>query len=326
MIDSTLSDWEAEKKRLAAGFGRSLGSLTSPAPVPPFRAASAAAAGPSPYRAGAAADRMAPADPSAARRAAYLDVVKSINKQRAAGAELPSVAGFAQAAADSGAPEGVATFWQAVASTAGGRKGVQRQLVAGAKKHLEELHVRYLLACIRSAEPQTAALGGAPGNLARVRAFLRATRTENIPLDFDAQGGGAAVDTTWQQVFFCLRSGFHKEAVEVAQGATGHSGAGSAELAAALGEWVASGGAGVSAATALRVSEDAGRVLRNPAAVARHFRLLVSAIVSVRACCRLEPLDASLSTSLTRPLVVCSLRSPHTPHAPSPRPPPPISG
>lgn len=54
MIDSTLSDWDAEKKRLAAGFGRSLGSLTSPAPVPPFRGASAGAAGPSPYRRAAA--------------------------------------------------------------------------------------------------------------------------------------------------------------------------------------------------------------------------------------------------------------------------------
>lgn len=117
--------------------------------------------------------------------------------------------------------------------------------------------------------------------MARVRAFLRVTRTEALPLDFDAAGGsgGGSVDTTWQQVFFSLRSGFQKEAVEVAQLAGGHGAASSAELASALAEWVRSGGS-VSAATAIRVSEDASRVLRNPAAVGRHYRLLVSAIVA----------------------------------------------
>lgn len=127
--------------------------------------------------AGLAGDRLAPADPSAARRAAYLEVVKAINKQRAAGAELPTVGGFAQAAAEAGAPEGVATFWQAVASTVGGRKGAQSELVAGAKKHLEELHVRYLINVIRSAEPQTAALGGAPGAVLSSLASSRSRRS-----------------------------------------------------------------------------------------------------------------------------------------------------
>ena len=59
-----------------------------------------------------------------------------------------------------------------------------------------------------------AALGGDPTRLGEVKAFLR-VRERDATLDFDAPSGGAVVDTSWQRVFLCLRSGYHQEAVKV---------------------------------------------------------------------------------------------------------------
>lgn len=57
-----------------------------------------------------------------------------------------------------------------------------------------------------------ASLGGAPTRQSQVQAFLRIREKDAGPLDFDSPGG---VDTTWHRIYLCLRSGFHKEAVEV---------------------------------------------------------------------------------------------------------------
>ena len=55
-------------------------------------------------------------------------------------------------------------------------------------------------------------LGGAPSRKAEIYAFLRLRQKDAAPLDFDSPSG---LDTTWQRIFFCLRSGYYQEAVEV---------------------------------------------------------------------------------------------------------------
>ena len=64
------------------------------------------------------------------------------------------------------------------------------------------------------AATRQAALGGDPTRLGEVKAFLR-VRERDAALDFDAPSGGPVVDTSWQRVFLCLRSGYHQEAVKV---------------------------------------------------------------------------------------------------------------
>lgn len=54
-----------------------------------------------------------------------------------------------------------------------------------------------------------------PSRKGQVCAFLRLKEKDVGPLDFDAPGG---LDTTWHRVFFCLRSGFQAEALEVSVG------------------------------------------------------------------------------------------------------------
>ncbi len=68
----------------------------------------------------------------------------------------------------------------------------------------------------RAAAPQ-AALGGDPTRLGEVKAYLR-VRERDAALDFDAPGGGG-VDTSWQRVFLCLRSGFGQEALQARRAA-----------------------------------------------------------------------------------------------------------
>lgn len=74
-------------------------------------------------------------------------------------------------------------------------------MLAGARAHLEAGHAQYLLDVIHS-HPAQAALGGSPGRLPRVHAFLRVRLRGQGDLDFDRHAAGArpGIDTTWQQV------------------------------------------------------------------------------------------------------------------------------
>ena len=57
---------------------------------------------------------------------------------------------------------------------------------------------------------------GSKGILAKIKAFLRVKYSDR-QLDFD----GCHFDTAWYQIFYCLRSGFYSEAVDVAESAQG---------------------------------------------------------------------------------------------------------
>ena len=59
-----------------------------------------------------------------------------------------------------------------------------------------------------------ARLGGEPTRMAQIQAFLRLRMADAGLLDFDTQGGGGT-DTTWPTIFYCLRCGYHSEALQV---------------------------------------------------------------------------------------------------------------
>ncbi|XP_010279553.1 PREDICTED: nuclear pore complex protein NUP93A-like isoform X2 [Nelumbo nucifera] len=130
-------------------------------------------------------------------------------------------------------------------------------LVIGAKRHLEWGHEKYIMDTIQS-HPAQAALGGAVGNLQKVRAFLRIRLREYGVLDFDAGDARRQppLDTTWQQIYFCLRTGYYDEAKNVAL-----SSRVSHQFAHQLAEWISTGGM-VSPETAAAASEECEKMLR----------------------------------------------------------------
>ncbi|OAY82065.1 Nuclear pore complex protein NUP93A [Ananas comosus] len=125
-----------------------------------------------------------------------------------------------------------------------------------------------------------AALGGAVGNLQKVRAFLRVRLRDYGVLDFDATDvrRQPPVDTTWQQIYFCLRTGYYDEARSVAQ--SSHV---AQHFAPQLAEWISTGGA-VSPETAISASEECEKMLRMGDRAGRpgydRKRLLLYAIIS----------------------------------------------
>ncbi|KAI3935522.1 hypothetical protein MKW92_008632 [Papaver armeniacum] len=152
-------------------------------------------------------------------------------------------------------------------------------LVIGARRHLERGHEKYILDTIQS-HPAQAALGGVVGNLQKIRAFLRVRLREYGVLDFDASDARRQppVDTTWQQIYFCLRTGYYDEARNVAL-----SSRVSHQFAAQLAEWISTGGM-VSQETAAAATEECEKMLRMGDRIGRPAydkkKLLLYAIIS----------------------------------------------
>jgi nuclear pore complex protein Nup93 len=132
-------------------------------------------------------------------------------------------------------------------------------MIAGARRHLEAGHEKYILDIIQS-HPALAALGGSTGNLQRIRAFLRVRlRDQGAILDFDATDlrRQPPLDTTWHQIYYCLRSGYYDEANLVARQSRV-----SRTFAPQLAEWIANRGS-VSPSTAAAVAEECERMVRS---------------------------------------------------------------
>ncbi|KAI3862704.1 hypothetical protein MKX03_001996 [Papaver bracteatum] len=125
-----------------------------------------------------------------------------------------------------------------------------------------------------------AALGGVVGNLQKIRAFLQIRLREYGVLDFDANDARMQppVDTTWQQIYFCLRTGYYDEARNVAL-----SSRASHQFAAQLAEWIYTGGM-VSQETAAAATEECEKILRMGDRIGRPAydkkKLLLYAIIS----------------------------------------------
>nr|XP_011467609.1 PREDICTED: nuclear pore complex protein NUP93A-like isoform X2 [Fragaria vesca subsp. vesca] len=163
----------------------------------------------------------------------------------------------------------------------------EMSLVLGAKRFLEWRHSKYMMGriseypvlvlnlclfvCFRYSTYITAivirgllltslqaALGGEVVNMQQIRAFLRVHLKDYGLLDFDASdvSNPPPVDTTWQQIYFCLRSGYNDEARTVAASSNA-----SQEFAPPLNEWITSGGR-VSPETSARASYELDMMLR----------------------------------------------------------------
>ncbi|ONK76363.1 uncharacterized protein A4U43_C03F26910 [Asparagus officinalis] len=220
--------------------------------------------------AGPSSMETVPSKPIVEKKASvYAETVKNFNDARGRG--LP----FKPATAFRGAYEGLGLdvsggksvsmqkIWHLIQMLVGEDSTVQRNisrkmaLVIGARRHLEWGHEKYILDTIQS-HPAQAALGGAVGNLQKIRAFLRVRLRDHGVLDFDASDARRQppIDTTWQQIYYCLRTGYYDEARNVAQSSrVAH------QFAPQLSEWISTGGM-VSPETAAAASEECEKLLR----------------------------------------------------------------
>uniref|UniRef100_A0A2P2K6I4 Nuclear pore protein n=2 Tax=Rhizophora mucronata TaxID=61149 RepID=A0A2P2K6I4_RHIMU len=200
---------------------------------------------------------------------AYSAVVKNLNNARERGLAFKPATAFKGAyeslglETSSGKSVNMQKIWHLIQTLMGENSTTQWKLsrkmllVIGARRHLEWGHEKYMLDMIQSHLAQ-ASLGGAVGNLQRVRAFLRVRLRDYGVLDFDASDTRRQppVDTTWQQIYFCLRTGYYDEARNVAL-----SSRASHQFALLLTEWINTGGM-VSAEIASTASEECEKMLR----------------------------------------------------------------
>lgn len=221
----------------------------------------------------------------------YAEVVKTLNEARGRGSPYKPASAFRVAYESLGLDHSgtksvtVQKFWHLIQMMVGEDSNFPRNLsrkmllVIGARRHLEWGHEKYIMETIQS-HPAQAALGGAVGNLQKIRAFLRVRLRDHGLLDFDASDvrRQPPIDTTWQQIYFCLRTGFYGEARDVAQSSrVAH------QFAPQLAEWITTGGM-VSPETASAASEECEKLLRIGDRVGRpgydRKKLLLYAIIS----------------------------------------------
>ncbi|KAF5750235.1 Nucleoporin interacting component (Nup93/Nic96-like) family protein isoform 1 [Tripterygium wilfordii] len=225
------------------------------------------------------------------KASAYGEVVKNLNNSRERGLPFKPATAFKSAyetlgpEASGGKSVNMQKIWHLIQTLIGEDSTIQRgvsrkmSLIIGARRHLEWGHEKYIMDTIQS-HPAQAALGGAVGNLQRVRAFLRIRLRDYGVLDFDAGDARRQppVDTTWQQIYFCLRTGYYEEARNVAL-----SSRASQQFAHLLTEWINTGGM-VPAEIGAAASEECEKMLRMGDRVGRASydkkKLLLYAIIS----------------------------------------------
>ncbi|XP_050382539.1 nuclear pore complex protein NUP93A-like [Argentina anserina] len=203
------------------------------------------------------------------KASAYADVVKNLNNARQRGLPFKPATAFKGAYeslglhSSGGKSVNMQKIWHLLQTLLNEDMNIQRNvskrmsLVIGARRHLEWGHEKYIMDTIQS-HPAQAALGGVVGNLQRVRAFLRIRLRDYGVLDFDAIDARRQppVDTTWQQIYFCMRTGYYDEARSVALTSRASS-----HFAPLLTEWINTGGM-VPAEIATAASEECEKILR----------------------------------------------------------------
>ncbi|KAL9674528.1 hypothetical protein QQ045_030800 [Rhodiola kirilowii] len=221
----------------------------------------------------------------------YSEVVKNLNNARERGIQFKPASAFRSAYESLGLQSSIGKsvsmqkIWHLVQALLGEDsiipRGVSKQfsLVIGARHHLELGHEKYIMDTIHG-HPTQAALGGIVGNLQKVRAFLRIRLRDYGVLDFDAGDvrRQPPLDTTWQQMYFCLRTGYYDEAKQVAM-----SSRVSHQFAPQLNEWISTGGM-VSSEVAATASEECEKMFRMGDRAGRSAydkkKLLLYAIIS----------------------------------------------
>lgn len=221
----------------------------------------------------------------------YAETVKILNEARSRGLPFKPATAFRNAFerlgldGSGGKSVTMQKIWHLIQALVGEDLIIQQNiprkmsLVIGARHHLEWGHEKYIIDTIQS-HPAQAALGGTVGNLQKIRAFLRVRLRDHGMLDFDAVEAHRKppVDTTWQQIYYCLRTGYYEEARDIAQSSRVAN-----QFAPQLAEWIASGGM-VSPETASTAAEECERMLRMSDRVGRpgydRKKLLLYAIIS----------------------------------------------
>ncbi|XP_010427605.1 PREDICTED: nuclear pore complex protein NUP93B [Camelina sativa] len=218
----------------------------------------------------------------------YAEVVKKLNSARERGLPFKPATSF-NGAYESlginltrGKSVNIQKIWQLIQAMTGEESEVQHgaskrmALVIGARRHLECGHGKHIMDTIQSHHTQ-AALGGSVGNLQRIRAFLRIRLRDYGLLDFDSGDAHRQppFDTTWQQIYFCLRTGYYEEAREIAQSSRSSQ----QQFAPLLTEWITTGGT-VAAHTAAIASEECERLLRLGQTTYDKKKLLLYTIIS----------------------------------------------
>ncbi|KAK2425410.1 nuclear pore complex protein NUP93A [Trifolium repens] len=220
----------------------------------------------------------------------YAEVVKNLNRARQSGLPFKLATAFKDAYeslgidASGGKSVTMRKIWHLVQMLMDDNSTLRHvskkmSLIIGARRHLEWGHEKYIMDTIHN-HPAQASLGGGVGNLQRIRAFLRIRLRDYGVLDFDAGDARRQppVDTTWQQIYFCLRSGYYDEARNVAL-----SSRASHQFAPLLTEWINTGGM-VPEEVATAASEECERMLRTGDRVGRTAydkkKLLLYAIIS----------------------------------------------
>ncbi|XP_078445169.1 nuclear pore complex protein NUP93A-like [Wolffia australiana] len=221
----------------------------------------------------------------------YAEVVRNLNDSRQSGLPFKPATAFRAAHDRLGAEYSVGKtvsiqkIWHLIHTVTNEDSGTQQKvcrrmsLVIGARRHLEFGHEKYILETIQS-HPAQAALGGGVGNLQKIHAFLRVRLRDHGVLDFDSIDARKQppIDTTWQQIYYCLRTGYYDEAKYVAQ-----SSRVAYQFTPMLAEWITTGGM-VSHETALLASEECDKILRISDRAGRpgydRKKLLLYAIIS----------------------------------------------
>ncbi|KAK4432109.1 Nuclear pore complex protein A [Sesamum alatum] len=298
MMSVLEEDWQKEKRDFLQSLSRistlpriniqdSSSGVSRQGQIVPFTSSPQVPSGPSSMESAALANK-----PVIERKAAaYAEVVKNLNSAREHGSPFKPAAAFRNAydslKLDSSGAKSVSMLkiWHLIMALMGEDPTVRRNiskrmsLVMGARRHLEWGHEKYVMDMIQS-HPAQAALGGAVGNLQRIRAFLRIRLRDYGVLDFDAGDvrRQPPVDTTWQQIYFCLRTGYYDDAREVARTSRV-----SQQFTPLLAEWITTGGM-VSPETAAAASEECEKILRMVDRVGRPSydkkKLLLHAIIS----------------------------------------------
>ncbi|KAI3910284.1 hypothetical protein MKW92_053943 [Papaver armeniacum] len=238
------------------------------------------------------------------KASAYAEVVTKLNHARELALPFQPATAFRDAYESLDLHEGgksvtVQKIWHLIQTLVGEDSSVnhdvsrKQSLVIGARRHLERGHEKYILDTIQS-HPAQAALGEVVGDLQTIRAFLRIHLREYGVLDFDAKDAckQTPVDTTWEQIYFCLRTGYYGEALNVAM--SSHV---SHQFAAQLDEWICTGGV-VSQETAAAATEECEIILMgNQIGLSEHAKkkLLLYAIIS-GSCKHIDWLSKDLRT------------------------------
>ncbi|KAM7271004.1 hypothetical protein ACFE04_030218 [Oxalis oulophora] len=203
------------------------------------------------------------------KASAFGEVVKDLNNVRERGLLFRPATAFMGVyeslgqEASTGKSVNMQKIWHLIQTMVGENRVMQQNeskkmsLLIGARRHLEWGHEKYIMDTIQT-HPAQAALGGSVGNLQKVRAFLRIRLRDYGVLDFDSGDSRRQppVDTTWQQIYFCLRTGYYEEARNVAL-----SSRASNQFASLLTEWINSGGVMPSDIATL-ASEECEKMLR----------------------------------------------------------------